>query len=73
MFLQTQNTGDRIEVINFDELCDVFEKKIHGRYQAGEEPQDVEVFHKSSLLFLSGEGLPECWTNPHYRDKEFQR
>ncbi|WP_022939786.1 hypothetical protein [Psychromonas hadalis] len=73
MFLQTQNNGDRVEVINFDELCDVFETKIHGRYQAGEELQDVEVFDKSSLLFLSGEGLPECWTDPHYRDKEFQR
>jgi hypothetical protein len=73
MFLQIQNTGDRIEVINIDELYDVFETKIHGRYQAGEELQDIEIFEKSSLLFLSGEGLPECWINPHYRDKEFKR
>ncbi|PKG40014.1 acetyltransferase [Psychromonas sp. Urea-02u-13] len=73
MFLQTQNTGDRVEVINLAELSDVFEDKIHGRYQAGEELQDVEVFNKSSLLFLSGEALPVCWTDPHYRDKEFQR
>lgn len=73
MFLQTQSTGDRVEVINFDELSDVFETKIHGRYQAGEELQDVEMFDKSALLFLSGEALPVCWTNPHYRDKEFLR
>lgn len=73
MFLQTQSTGDRVEVINLNELSDVFVTKIHGRYQAGEELQDVEFFEKSTLLFLSGEALPSCWTNPHYRDKEFQR
>lgn len=73
MFLQTQNSGDRIEVIDLDELSDAFETKIRGRYQAGEEIQDVEVFDKSSLLFLSGEALPACWTDPHYRDKEFER
>jgi len=73
MFLQTKNTADRVEVINPNELSDAFETKIHGRYQAGEELQDVEMFDKSALLFLSGEALPVCWTDPHYRDKEFQR
>ena len=73
MFLQTKNSGDRVEVMNFDELSDVFKTNIHGRYQAGEELQEVEVFDKSALLFLSGESLPVCWTDPHYRDKEFQR
>lgn len=73
MFLQTQTSKDRIEVINFEELNNVFEATIHGRHQAGEELQDIEVFDKSTLLFLSGEALPICWTDPHYRDKEFQR
>lgn len=73
MFLQTKNSSDRIEIINFDELSDIFETKIHGRYQAGEELQEIELFDKSTLLFLSGETLPSCWTDPHYRDKEFQR
>lgn len=73
MLLQTKSTSDRVEVINIGELNDVFETKIHGRYQAGEELQEVELFDKSSLQFLSGEPLPSCWIDPHYRDKEFQR
>ena len=73
MFLQTQNCRDRIEVVNFEELSNVFEATIHGRLQAGEELQDVEVFNKTTLLFLSGEALPACWTVPYYRYDEFQR
>jgi len=31
------------------------------------------MYMKSSLIFLSGEELPRCWTDPHYRDDELTR
>ena len=32
-----------------------------------------EKFNKADLVFLSGEELPRCWTDPHYRDSELTR
>ncbi|MFV2003720.1 MAG: acetyltransferase [Gammaproteobacteria bacterium] len=59
-----------IEVISLSELFDPFNQTLIGRYQHGEEVQDPENFSKSNLQFLSGEDLPECWLNAHYRDHE---
>lgn len=73
MFLKNRNTGDIIDVSSLDELTDLFKNTVKGRYQAGEELQDNEDFKKSDLVFLSGEELPQCWTNPHYRDDKFKR
>ena len=47
--------------------------EVIGRSQHGEEEQDPEPFAKDALMFLSGEPLPRCWTDPHYRDEEIQR
>jgi hypothetical protein len=44
-----------------------------GRYQHGEEMQDPEKFNKSDLSFLSGESLPRCWVDAHYREGELAR
>ena len=30
-------------------------------------------FDKQALCFLSGEDLPRCWTDPHYRDQDLAR
>ena len=73
MFLKNRNNGDIIDVVSLDKLTDLYQKKVLGRYQAGEELQDPEEFNKSDLLFLSGEELPNCWTDPHYRDDKFKR
>jgi hypothetical protein len=35
--------------------------------------QDPEKFKKTDLCFLSGEALPRCWVDAHYRDEEMQR
>ena len=57
-------------------MSDLF-NPIHGalvgRYNAGEELQDPDRFNKADLEFLSGERLPRCWTDVHYRDAELHR
>lgn len=73
MFLKNRFNGDIIDVISLDKLTDLYQSTVIGRYQAGEELQDPEVVNKTDLIFLSGEELPNCWTNPHYRDDQIRR
>ncbi|QFI38274.1 acetyltransferase [Moritella marina ATCC 15381] len=70
MFLKHRINNDMIEVIGEDDLTNLFHNTVIGRYQVGEEQQDPESFNKSELLFLSGEELPRCWTDPHYRTNQ---
>jgi len=62
-----------IDVLSLVDLINPNRDEIIGRYQEGEEAQDPMKFKKASLIFLSGEKLPRCWTDPHYRDDELQR
>jgi hypothetical protein len=62
-----------VEVTNLINLIDVNCDEVVGRFQEGEEAQDPESYSKTSLIFLSGEELPRCWTDPHYRDDEIAR
>lgn len=62
-----------VEVLTLGDLFDLFKEEVTCRYQYGEEAQDPETFKKSDLVFLSGEELPRCWTDPHYRDSELIR
>ena len=62
-----------VEITNLINLIDVNCDEVIGRYQEGEEAQDPESYSKSRLAFLSGEELPRCWTDPHYRDDELAR
>jgi len=73
MFLNERTTGHMVEVLSVGDLVDLFKDEVVGRYQYGEEVQDPEKFKKSDLVFLSGEELPRCWTDPHYRDNELIR
>lgn len=73
MLLNDKITGHIVEVANVVDLVDLYKDEVAGRYQYGEEVQEPEVFKKSDLTFLSGEPLPRCWTDPHYRDKELVR
>lgn len=67
MFLKHRKNGDMIDVNGLTDLTNLFHTKVTGRYQAGEELQDPEEFNKMDLVFLSGEELPRCWTDPNYR------
>lgn len=71
MYLKERSSGDLIEVLNMKELIDPNLPSVSGRYHHGEELQDPEAFEKSGLIFPSGEELPRCWIDLHYRDAEY--
>jgi hypothetical protein len=73
MFLKKKNDGHLVEVLSVKDLFDPFNDEIVGRLHYGEELQDPDKFKKENLQFLSGEALPLCWTDSHYRDDEVQR
>lgn len=73
MFLQQKQNHEMLEVLSLKELFDPFTTSLVGRYQHGEEVQDPEKFEKTNLQFLSGEQLPMCWLDAHYRDNEISR
>ncbi|TWX65288.1 acetyltransferase [Colwellia demingiae] len=68
MFLKNRNNGDIVDVERLCDLTNLFHDKILGSYQVGEELQDPQEFNKVDLIFLSGEELPKCWTDPKYRE-----
>ncbi len=70
MFLKHKPSGDLVEIVALNELVDPFREKVTGRFHSGEELQDAEPFNKSDLIFPSGEDLPRCWVDPHYRDNQ---
>lgn len=67
MFLQEPKTGHLVEVLDLAGLFDPFQEQVAGRYNVGEEIPDPEAFAKADLVFPSGETLPRCWLDPHYR------
>ncbi len=70
MFLKQRTNGKLVEVLSLNDLFNPLHEKLVGRFNAGEELQDPEKFNKLDLVFLSGEPLPKCWTDVHYRDGE---
>lgn len=73
MFLNHKSDGKMVEVLSLSDLFNPNHHEIVGRFQAGEELQDPEKFSKTELEFLSGEALPKCWLDVHYRDNELHR
>jgi len=73
MYLKQRSSGNLVEIISLDELSDPFRKDVIGRSHYGEEMQEPESFNKTDLVFPSGETLPRCWLDPHYRDDEIRR
>lgn len=68
MFLKQKSSGDLVEIVEIRELADPFKSGVTGRFHSGEELQETELFNKKELIFPSGENLPRCWVDPHYRD-----
>ena len=73
MLLKERQTGHMVEVLSWIDLINLNCDEIIGRYQEGEDVQEPKRFKKTDLIFLSGEELPRCWTDPHYRDDELAR
>ena len=68
MFLRDLNTNGLIEVLDIKSVFDPFDTIIRGRTQSGEDTMDELEFEKASLVFPSGEALPRCWCDCHYRE-----
>lgn len=73
MFLKQRNTGHLVEVLDQGSLFDPHNDCFRGRLNIGEDVPDAEEFAKSDVCFLSGEALPQCWVDVHYRDIELHR
>jgi hypothetical protein len=67
MFLKNTNNGDIAQVIELSELTDPNASSVTVRYHAGEEAGEPVSVDKSELTFPSGETLPKCWRDAHYR------
>jgi hypothetical protein len=68
MFLKEQRDGTLVEILSLSDLYDPFQREVEGRIHAGQEMQDPEMFSKTDLIFPSGESLPRCWLDSHYRE-----
>lgn len=67
MFLKHPSSGDLVEILDLKLLFDPNQATVTGCFHSGEEKQDPATFTKSELQFPSGEPLPRCWLDPHYR------
>jgi hypothetical protein len=72
MYLKRKTDGHLIEVLGLVDLSNPNHPHVVGRLHYGEEIQDAENFAKGDLVFPSGETLPRCWVDVHYRDKELR-
>jgi len=68
MFLKRKDNDDMIEIMDVDTLADPALPSVMGRQHAGEEMQEEESFEKTELEFPSGESLPQCWLDLHWRE-----
>ena len=59
--------GSLVEVLDVKALMDPFATTVQARIHGGEELQDPHHFEKGELSFPSGEALPRCWVDSHYR------
>jgi hypothetical protein len=71
MFLKLTQHGEAdgslVEVLDVKALMDPFATTVQARIHGGEELQDPHHFEKGELSFPSGEALPRCWVDSHYR------
>ena len=73
MFLKEIENNHLVEVLSLNDLFNPIHQTLVGRLHYGEEIQDAQKFEKKKLSFPSGESLPKCWLDVHYRDKELRR
>jgi len=67
MFLKDKKSGDLVEVLDPKEMFNPATSKMSVRFQAGEEVGEPISVDKTGLCFPSGEELPRCWLDTHYR------
>lgn len=73
MFLKEKDSSHLVEVLSLNDLFNPIHQTVVGRLHYGEELQEPQKFSKQELTFPSGESLPNCWLDVHYRDGELKR
>lgn len=73
MFLREKDSSNLVEILGLDDLFNPMRPSVFGRFHVGEELPDPQAFDKKALCFCSGEPLPRCWMDVHYRDHELRR
>lgn len=73
MLLKEARSGHLVQVLDLTELINPFRDRAQVQFQQGEELPDPEYLSKQTLVFPSGEPLPRCWLDSHYRDEEVSR
>jgi hypothetical protein len=68
MFLKHVPSDDLVEVIDLPDVINPNTTTIRARAHTGEIIQRPENFLKTELVFPSGEALPLCWVDSHYRE-----
>lgn len=66
MFLQIKDSRDLVKIVDIQELLDPTIKTVHAQEQEG---QETDIYQKVELVFPSGEKLPRCWLDAHYRER----
>ncbi len=70
MFLMHKPSGTLVEILTLDRLFNPCITEVMGVTHAGEELQEPDSYTKLEMSFPSGESLPRCWLDSHYRDPE---
>ena len=73
MYLKQKTESHLVEVLSLSDLISPTHATVAGRLHYGEEVGDPDKFAKTSLVFPSGEELPRCWLDAHYRDQELRK
>ena len=68
MFLKHVPTDDLVEVIDLTDVINPHSSTILARLHTDEVIRRAKNFPKTELAFPSGEPLPLCWLNSHYRE-----
>ncbi|MCF7817492.1 MAG: hypothetical protein K9M54_06400 [Kiritimatiellales bacterium] len=68
MFLKHVPSGDLIEVLDLPDVINPHSATVRARAYTGDIVQRAENFLKTELAFPSGEPLPLCWVDGHYRE-----
>ncbi len=73
MLVKQKSDGHLVEVLSLNDLFNPHHASVVGRLNYGEEIGDADNFPKTDLIFPSGETLPRCWVDAHYRDQELRK
>lgn len=67
MLLKEKQSGELVKVNEVEQLINPVQDSVTGQIQGGQAEQLPQSFHKSGLIFPSGEDLPRCWSDADYR------